>query len=125
MGRPDQANGIPVTAVYFAPDHTDSSQYVQYFGAIPESSWADRTAEQRAHHSTTRRSPTCWPQALATSGDAKAEVYNDLGQQMIDDDIIIPIVNPDLFLATRSPTSRACTTAPAATSTSASSVVAG
>ena len=27
-------DGIPVTAVYFAPDHTDTSQYVQYFGMI-------------------------------------------------------------------------------------------
>ncbi len=28
------AEGIPVTAVYFAPDHTDSSQYVSYFGEV-------------------------------------------------------------------------------------------
>ncbi|NSL42858.1 hypothetical protein HO151_01165, partial [Streptomyces sp. 8P21H-1] len=29
-------DGTPVTAVYFAPDHTDSSQYVQYFGNIDQ-----------------------------------------------------------------------------------------
>ena len=34
--------GIPVTAVYFAPDHTDASQYVQYFGLIEGSVWAKR-----------------------------------------------------------------------------------
>ena len=27
-------DGIPVTMLYFAPDHTDPSQYIQYFGMI-------------------------------------------------------------------------------------------
>ena len=32
-------DGIPVTMLYFAPDHTDSSQYVQYFGLLEGSQW--------------------------------------------------------------------------------------
>ncbi len=37
------ADGIPFTAVYFAPDHIDSSQYVQYFGMIDGASWFKRS----------------------------------------------------------------------------------
>ena len=40
--------------------------------------------------------------ALADSGDARAKDYTDLGQQMIDDAIIVPIVNPQLVLAAAS-----------------------
>jgi peptide/nickel transport system substrate-binding protein len=95
------AEGIPVTAVYFAPDHTDSSQYVQYFGMIPGSSWAARAGGGEA--GTPIDNPdesTLLAEALAADGDAKAEAYTALGQAMIDDAIIIPIVNPQLVLAT-------------------------
>jgi peptide/nickel transport system substrate-binding protein len=34
--------GIPVTAVYFAPDHPDAIQYVQYFSLAEGSVWAKR-----------------------------------------------------------------------------------
>jgi peptide/nickel transport system substrate-binding protein len=90
-----------VTAVYFAPDHTDSSQYVQYFGMIPGSSWAARAGGGEA--GTPIDNPdesTLLAEALAADGDAKAEAYTALGQAMIDDAIIIPIVNPQLVLAT-------------------------
>jgi peptide/nickel transport system substrate-binding protein len=95
------AEGIPVTAVYFAPDHTDSSQYVQYFGMIPESSWAIRAGGGEAGEPIINQSEVdLLAQALASSGDAKTDVYTQLGQAMIDDAIIIPIVNPQLVLAT-------------------------
>ena len=95
------AEGIPVTAVYFAPDHTDSSQYVQYFGMIPESSWAIRAGGGEAGEPIINQAEAdLLAQALASSGDAKVEAYTQLGQAMIDDAVIIPIVNPQLVLAT-------------------------
>jgi peptide/nickel transport system substrate-binding protein len=88
-------DGIPVTMLYFAPDHTDSSQYVQYFGLLEGSQWqgwskADpNPAEQ-----------DLLDQAFATQDDAeRASLYKQLGEAMIADQIIIPVVNPDLFLA--------------------------
>ena len=36
---------------------------------------------------------------LASTGEAKTKLYNELGQQMIDDLIIFPLVNPGLVLA--------------------------
>ena len=92
--------GIPVTAVYFAPDHSDSSQYVQYFGAIPDSSWAGRAGGGSAGKPLLNDAEvTGLAAALAASGDAKAKAYTDLGQAMIDDAVIFPIVNPQLVLA--------------------------
>ncbi len=92
--------GIPVTAVYFAPDHSDSSQYVQYFGLVPGSSWAGRAAGgEKATPLDNPKESELLAAALAASGDAKAKAYTDLGQAMIDDAVIFPIVNPQLVLA--------------------------
>jgi peptide/nickel transport system substrate-binding protein len=86
--------GIPVTAVYFAPDHIDSSQYVQYFGMIEGSSWQGRSGLPVNETQT-----ELFAQALASTGDAKTELYAQLGQSMIDDLVIMPLVNPGLVLA--------------------------
>ena len=95
--------GIPVTAVYFAPDHSDSSQYVQYFGMIPDSSWAGRAGGGAAGKPINNPAEvTGLAAALAASGDAKTKAYTDLGQAMVDDAIIVPIVNPQLVLASAS-----------------------
>ena len=95
-----KAQGIPVTAVYFAPDHTDSSQYVQYFGMTEGSSWAGRAGGGKAG------APIINPaegdlltKAQAASGDAKTKLYTQLGQAMMDDLVILPMVNPQLVLA--------------------------
>ena len=89
---------IPVTMLYFAPDHTDSSQYVQYFGMLEGSQWqgwtrADPVPEQA----------DLLDQALAEQDPAaRADLYQALANSMIADQLIIPVVNPNLFLASRS-----------------------
>ncbi|HZB41646.1 MAG TPA: ABC transporter substrate-binding protein, partial [Ilumatobacter sp.] len=97
------SQGIPVTAVYFAPDHTDSSQYVQFFGMIPDSSWSGRAGGgSQGEPIINQEEVDLLAEALASSGDAKAQSYTALGQMMIDDAVIIPIVNPQLILANAS-----------------------
>ncbi|MEY2580491.1 MAG: peptide/nickel transport system substrate-binding protein [Ilumatobacteraceae bacterium] len=97
------AKGIPITAVYFAPDHTDPSQYIQYFGEIPDSSWGKRAGGGAAGKPLDNpKESELLTKALADSGDARAKDYTDLGQLMIDDAIIVPIVNPQLVLAAAS-----------------------
>ena len=97
------AQGIPVTAVYFAPDHSDSSQYIQYFGMIPDSSWAGRAGGGKAGKPIDNpKESELLKAALAASGDAKVKAYTDLGQEMIKDAVIFPIVNPQLVLASAS-----------------------
>lgn len=91
-------DGIPVTMLYFAPDHTDPSQYVQYFGMIEGSSWLTRAKAELVPEEQ-----TLLDEAFATQDvTARGELYNQLAQTMIADQIIIPVVNPDLFLAYRS-----------------------
>jgi peptide/nickel transport system substrate-binding protein len=91
-------DGIPVTMLYFAPDHTDSSQYVQWFGLLPTSQWTAWTKQPPNDAEVTLLS-----QAFATKdAAARAAVYKQLGEAMIADNVIIALVNPDLYLASRS-----------------------
>lgn len=87
-------DGIPVTAVYFAPDHVDPSQYVQYFGMAEGSTWLERSGGEMSQEQT-----DLFAQALAASGEERVALYTQLGQLMQDDHIILPLVNPDLVLA--------------------------
>jgi peptide/nickel transport system substrate-binding protein len=83
--------------LYFAPDHTDSSQYVQYFGLVKDSQW---TTWSRLP--TEQSEDTLLAKAFATQDPAQRDaVYNELAKAMIADGVIIPIVNPNLFLASR------------------------
>ncbi len=91
-------DGIPVTMLYFAPDHTDSSQYVQYFGLLPASQWQTWTKAD----AVPAESDLLTKAFAAQDTTARGKIYNELATDMINDQIIIPIVNPDLFLASRS-----------------------
>jgi peptide/nickel transport system substrate-binding protein len=91
-------DGIPVTALYFAPDHTDSSQYVQYFGMVEGSQWQTWTRLPASAEQA-----DLLTEAFGTKDEApRAAIYSELAELMIADHAIIPLVNPDLFLASRS-----------------------
>lgn len=92
------SDGIPVTMLYFAPDHTDSSQYVQYFGMAEGTQWQGWS---KSEPSTEQEELLA--QAFATQDNGeRAALYQQLAEAMIADNVIIPVVNPDLFLASRS-----------------------
>jgi peptide/nickel transport system substrate-binding protein len=92
------STGIPVTLLYFAPDHTDSSQYIQYFALTKGSQW-----QTWAKTPVNTAEDDLLVKAFGTKDDAaRAAIYKQLAQDTIDDQIIIPLVNPDLFLASRS-----------------------
>jgi peptide/nickel transport system substrate-binding protein len=89
--------GFPVTASYFAPDHTDSIQYAQFFGMIPNSFFNNRLkvpvneAEAKATD-----------EALRTiDPEQRGKLFEQIGLEMINDNYIIPMVNPNLVLASR------------------------
>jgi peptide/nickel transport system substrate-binding protein len=86
--------GIPITAIYFAPDHTDPIQYVQYFGMVPGSFWSGLIGVENA------REIELAQQALETAdSEARATIFEQIGLEMIDEAYIIPMVNPNLILA--------------------------
>lgn len=97
-----RATGIPLTAVYFAPDHADTSQYLGYFGMMEGTPWSVRAGGGKA--GTARINPneaTLLEKALAASGAEKTKLYTQLGEEMIKDLIFFPMVNPQLVLASR------------------------
>jgi peptide/nickel transport system substrate-binding protein len=94
--------GIPITAVYYAPDYFGSGQYVQFFGMIEGSPWANRAHAERAPDILNPRLAGLLADALASAGDESAEIFHQIALEMMNDRIIIPVVSPNLILAYRS-----------------------
>ena len=98
-----RGDGIPLTAVYFAPDHTDTIQYLQYFGMVEGAVWLNRAWGDKAAERANEEEARLGAEALATTDvEEKEELYRQMGEQMISDLIHFPLVNPDLILAYRS-----------------------
>jgi peptide/nickel transport system substrate-binding protein len=94
-------DGIPLTAVYYAPDHTDSIQYVEYFGQVPDARWSAQ-ANPGGDPVIDDEQVRLQGEALAATGAEKEALYQQLAELMIDQKIVLPMVNPNLVLARRS-----------------------
>ncbi len=93
-------DGIPLTAVYYAPDHTDSIQYIEYFGQVPNAQWSAQ-ANPGGDPVIDDEQVRLQAEALAATGAEKDALYEQLAELMIDQKIILPMVNPNLVLARR------------------------
>ncbi len=93
-------DGIPLTAVYYAPDHTDSIQYIEYFGQVPDSRWG-ANANPGGDPLIDPEQVRLQGEALAATGAEKEALYRQLAEAMIADRVVIPLVNPNLVLARR------------------------
>ena len=91
----------PVTAIYYAPDYYGSGQYVAYFSMIEGYPWAGRAGRDKPGLVVTPKEADLYAKALAASGAEADAAYAELGQEMMDDAIIIPLVSPNLVLAYR------------------------
>jgi peptide/nickel transport system substrate-binding protein len=90
--------GFPISASYFAPDHTDSIQYAQFFGMIKGSFYNNRLKVP-----TNPVEEQATADALKTTDPAKrTQLFETIGKEMIKEAYIIPLVNPNLILAYRS-----------------------
>lgn len=92
--------GIPLTAVYYAPDHTDSIQYIEYFGQVPDSRWSTQ-ANPGGDPLIDDEQVRLQAEALAATGAEKEALYQELAELMIAQKIVLPMVNPNLVLARR------------------------
>ncbi len=92
-------DGIPLTAVFYAPDYYGSAQYVQYFAMIQGGPWAKRAGAANAPDIINPREGDLLKQALAAPADQQNKLYRDLALEMIKDKIIIPVVSPDMIMA--------------------------
>ena len=94
-------DGIPVTAVYYAPDYYGSGQYVQYFSMTKGTPWAARAGAERDPSVYNEDESEGLAKALATSGSESDGHFAKVAQDMIDDHVIMPLVSPNLILAYR------------------------
>lgn len=95
-------DGIPMTAVYYAPDYYGSGQYADYFAMMPGSSWAKRAGALNDASLINATEAPLLKKALASSGADQDKVFNELAVEMMKDNVIIPLVSPNLVLAYRS-----------------------
>lgn len=92
-------DGIPMTAVFYAPDYYGSAQYVQYFAMIEGTPWWKRAGGANDPSVTNPREADLLKQALASPESGKEAIYHQLGLEMISDKVILPVVSPNLVLA--------------------------
>jgi peptide/nickel transport system substrate-binding protein len=95
--------GVAMSVSYFAPDHTDTSQYVQFFGMVPGGLYEGRVSKGRATPVINQTEVDLLAKALAAPDlTERGKLYGQIGQEMIKDGYIIALVNPKLVLAYRS-----------------------
>lgn len=94
-----KGDGIPLTAVFYAPDYYGSGQYVQYFGMMEGTAWAARAGVASDPEVLNEREADLLEQALAADGEEKEQLFHQIALEMIKDRIIIPVVSPNLVLA--------------------------
>ena len=94
-----RGGGIPLTAVFYAPDYYGSGQYVGYFGMMPDSAWWKRAGGERDPSITNPGEADLLARARAASDAEAVKLYHEAARQMIADRIIIPVVSPNLVLA--------------------------
>jgi peptide/nickel transport system substrate-binding protein len=94
---------LSANLLYWAPDYYGSAQYVSYFGLV-EGSRASKNAG--GGEDTPLIDPVTQEayDAARASGSAekREEQYGIAGQQMLDQNMVIPLLSPDLVLAYQS-----------------------
>ncbi len=97
------ATDIPFTPVYFAPDYIDAAEYIQYFGPVSTSNRGFGVPVPGATYENDATAEATLAEALAL-GDAaaRAKLYTELGQIMIDQSEVIALVNPKTLFVTKS-----------------------
>jgi len=94
-------DGIPLTAVFFAPDYYGTSQYVQYFAMMDGTVWYKRAGGQADPTLANPETPALLAEALASPAEKASELFGQLGQIMAKEHVILPILSPDAVFVHR------------------------
>lgn len=94
--------GVAMTAVFYAPDFFGTSQYASYFMMTADSPWGKRAGAAVDPSLVNAKEPELYKAALAAKGEEASKLWHELGQELINDHIILPMVSPDLIFAHRS-----------------------
>ncbi len=94
-----RGDGIPLTVSFYAPDYYGSAQYVQFFGMMEGTPWFNRAGGKNDPSIANPATAELLKKALASAGEEQEKAYHELALGMIEDRIIIPVVSPNLVLA--------------------------
>ena len=94
-----RGDGIPLTAVFYAPDYFGSAQYIQYFAMTEGTPWWKRAGGANDASITNAKESELLKQALAAPEAEKSKFFHDIAMEMINDRVIIPLVSPNVVLA--------------------------
>jgi len=93
-------DGIPLSAVFYAPDFFGTSQYIDYFGLAPGSVWAKRAGGERDPSIINNEIRGVMEAALAAkTPEEAAKQWFDAAEMINKASIILPMVNPYMILA--------------------------
>lgn len=96
------SDGIPLTAVFYAPDFYGTSQFIDYFGLAPGSTWAKRAGGERDPSILNNDMRGIMDAALsAPTAEAAAKKWFEAADIIDNTGIFLPMINPDLILAYR------------------------
>ena len=93
------ADGIPLTAVFYAPDYYGSGQYTGYFSMVPGARWYQRAGGDKVDGLANQRAIQLLKDIRTASSEEAPKIYKELALEMIKDKVILPLVNPQLVLA--------------------------
>ncbi|GLS36684.1 ABC transporter substrate-binding protein [Mesorhizobium tianshanense] len=88
-------DGIPLTAVYFAPDFFGTSQYIQYFAMMDGTVWYKRAGAANDPELARPEVAGLLKKALSTGGAESDGYFRELAKGIAEDHIILPILSPD------------------------------
>lgn len=94
--------GIPFTTTFFAPDYIDASGYIRYFGPVTGSNRGFGVPVPGATYRVNAEADDLLQQGLAQPDSERAVTWAKVGQIMVDDAEVVPVVNPKTLFVFRS-----------------------
>jgi peptide/nickel transport system substrate-binding protein len=89
--------------LYWAPDYYGSAQYVGYFGLVEGARAANNAGGSDETPLINQAEQEAYDAARAASDpEERAALYHTTGEEMIKDNVVIPLFSPDLMLTYRS-----------------------
>ena len=96
------SKGIPFTTTFFAPDFIDASEYIQYFGPVAGSNRGFGVPVPKATYENNAEAEKLLEQGLAQPDGERSSTWAKIGQIMIDEAEVLPVVNPKTLFVFRS-----------------------
>lgn len=93
--------GIPFTTTFFAPDFIDASEYIQYFGPVTGSSRGFGVPVPGATYTVNAEADALLKEGLAQPEPDRFETWARIGEIMVDEAEVLPLVNPKTLFVYR------------------------